>query len=360
MTTKRDDTPDRAPEQWTAEFDGDHPFLTSKEVEARRAEDPLPALDDDYQPREPNFAQQEAAKLAKADAAAARRAPRPVAIPTVKVAWGREFVKKGRAIPWIWRGWLPASMLTLIFGQKGTGKSTLLMTLIAHLTTGRWPWGNAVGEPCRVIYWSGEDHPAVLVGRALAAGVDVSRFGLIDVTEAGTVSRPFLPSADMRLLLDQLKEDPVDVIVIDPVISVLQGKNNSAEDVRRSVEPIAAAATALGIAIIGIGHFAKGERRPGHHRPLSGQRRVGASCAHVLGRHPHAGGFALGQGERPTWPIFAAWSPSPSRKLRSSSRTARRTCTPLPDLARSSSTKRSTKPRSASWALMRRSRRSRA
>ena len=176
---------------------------------------------------------------------------------TLLVHSGEELRKMGAPIPWIWPGWLPEAMFTFLAGEKAMGKSTLAMAIAACLTTGRTPWSDVTGNPRSVMYWSGEDDVRIIVGRGEAAGVDFSRFNLVMGIAEGANERPFEPSVDMPKLLEHIAKNPPDVLVIDPLIRILKGKNSSAEDVRRSLDPIAAEAERLGIAIIGIGHFAK-------------------------------------------------------------------------------------------------------
>ena len=198
--------------------------------------------------------------------------------PAFRILTGDELLSKGAPIPWIdgWRGWLPEAMFTLLASEKGMGKTTLIVGASACLTTGRVPWSDVRGAPKRVLYWSGEDDIRVLVGKAIAAGMDFDRFGVIDgrtiETDGKRIDRPFEPSTDMPLLLEHIKADPPDVIIIDPIIRMLTGKNNSAEDVRRAIDPVVAQAERIGISTIGLGHFAKGSGdRPIIERYLGSQ-----------------------------------------------------------------------------------------
>ena len=176
----------------------------------------------------------------------------------VTILTGQELWKMGAPIPWIWPGWLPEAMLTLLAGEKGKGKSTLAMAVAACVTTGKTPWSDLSREPLKVLYWSGEDDVRIMVGKAQAAGVDFELFSVVGPVKEGRLDRPFEPSIDMPMLLDQIRKDPPTVLIIDPIIRILKGKNSAAEDVRNSLDPLAAEAERLNIAILGIGHFTKG------------------------------------------------------------------------------------------------------
>lgn len=173
---------------------------------------------------------------------------------------GEELMRKGKPIPWIWRNWLPAGMLTLLAAEKGKGKSTLTMGVTACLTRGRMPWDDReASDPRTVAWWTGEEHISVLVARATAAGVDFNRFRVVEGYDTGKGQdvEAFDPSESLMQALDDMADDPPDLLVIDPIIRLLKGKNIAAEDVRKSLDPVAARAEEIGIALLGIGHFAK-------------------------------------------------------------------------------------------------------
>lgn len=71
--------------------------------------------------------------------------------------------------------------LHILAGAGGTGKTTLLIGLIATITTGgRWPDGSRCSEPGNALIWSSEDDPAdTLIPRLTAAGADMSRVYII-------------------------------------------------------------------------------------------------------------------------------------------------------------------------------------
>ena len=69
---------------------------------------------------------------------------------------------KIRPIDWLWAGYLPRGMLTLLAGLPGCGKSTLALALAATITSaGRWPDGTPMRTPGSVLVWSSEDAPDI-------------------------------------------------------------------------------------------------------------------------------------------------------------------------------------------------------
>lgn len=106
------------------------------------------------------------------------------------------------AIRWLWPGWLAKGKLHILAGAGGTGKTTLLLGLIATITTGgRWPDGSHCGEPGNALIWSSEDDPAdTLVPRLAAAGADLNRVHIIQgrINTQGDAD-PFDPANDIAL-----------------------------------------------------------------------------------------------------------------------------------------------------------------
>jgi putative DNA primase/helicase len=169
---------------------------------------------------------------------------------------------RGDAVPlepvrWLWRGFLPAGMLTLLGGAPGCGKTTIALSLAAVITRGgTWPDGSRCTEPGDVVVWSGEDGASVLMARLLAAGADPERVHLVEgVSDDGE----FDPGRDMLLLEAAATSLPrVRFLILDPIVSAVAGDSHKGAEVRRSLQPVVTLAQRLGCAVLGITHFSKG------------------------------------------------------------------------------------------------------
>ncbi|WP_236502419.1 AAA family ATPase [Pseudomonas tremae] len=166
------------------------------------------------------------------------------------------------AIRWLWPGWLAQGKLHILAGAGGTGKTTLLLTLIATITTaGRWPDGEPCRQPGNVLIWSAEDDPSdTLVPRLIAAGADLSRVRIIQgrINARGDAD-PFDPSNDIGLLRMTAEEmGGVALLMLDPVVSAVKGDMHKANDVRRGLQGVVDFAEHNLCAVVGISHFAKG------------------------------------------------------------------------------------------------------
>ncbi|MBA6096128.1 AAA family ATPase [Pseudomonas juntendi] len=190
----------------------------------------------------------------------------PINRENVMPLWRVNAVKAStiKAVPirWLWPGWLAKGKLHILAGAGGTGKTTLLIGLIATLTTGgRWPDGSRCGEPGNALIWSSEDDPAdTLIPRLTAAGADMSRVYIIQGrTNAQGDTDPFDPANDIGLLRETASDiGGVSLLMLDPIVSAVKGDMHKANDVRRALQSVVDFAEQNLCAIVGISHFAKG------------------------------------------------------------------------------------------------------
>ncbi len=162
-------------------------------------------------------------------------------------------------VRWLWPGFLPAAMLTILGGAPGCGKTTIALSLAATVTSGNtWPDGAGRSAPGDVVIWSGEDAHAVLAARLVAMGADMRRVHFIDGI-TGSDGEAFDPGRDMPLL--EAKAEGLAaprLLILDPIVSAVAGDSHKGAEVRRSLQPVVALAQRLGCAVVGVTHFSKG------------------------------------------------------------------------------------------------------
>jgi putative DNA primase/helicase len=158
-------------------------------------------------------------------------------------------------VHWLWPGYLPAGMLTILAGAPGVGKTTLALTMAATVTRGCWwPDGTRCEAPGDVLAWSGEDCLPVLAARLAAAGADLSRVHFV----TGDAGASFDPSRDVPALEAAAGALPAPrLLIVDPIVSAVAGDSHKAAEVRRSLQPVVDLAHRLGCCAIGISHFGK-------------------------------------------------------------------------------------------------------
>ena len=162
-------------------------------------------------------------------------------------------------VRWLWSGFLPAGMLTILGGAPGCGKTTIALSLAATVTRGGvWPDGSRCTQAGDVLIWSGEDGHAVTAARLVAAAADMQRVHFIDGI-TGSEGEAFDPGRDMLLLEQTLEALPAArLLILDPIVSAVAGDAHKGAEVRRSLQPVVTLGQRLGCAVLGITHFSKG------------------------------------------------------------------------------------------------------
>ena len=126
-------------------------------------------------------------------------------------------------IDWLWPGRLARGKHICIAGEPGTGKSQLLIAIVAAVTTGGdWPCGESRAPIGNVIILSAEDGAAdTIVPRLLAAGADLNRVHVVSaVRNADGSRRTFNLQNDLDLLERKIREiGDVALVGVDPVSS---------------------------------------------------------------------------------------------------------------------------------------------
>ncbi len=173
-------------------------------------------------------------------------------------------------IDWIWEGRIARGKLTVIGGDPEEGKSQIGVYISATISKGgSWPNHEGQAPLGSVIILSAEDGAEdTLVPRLIAANADRSKIHLVEaVKEADEKGRrTFNLQTDLQLLEEKIAElGDVAAIIIDPA-SAYMGKNvdsHNDQSVRGVLAPVAEMANRLGIAVISIMHFNKGNTQVG-------------------------------------------------------------------------------------------------
>jgi putative DNA primase/helicase len=170
---------------------------------------------------------------------------------------------KPASIEWLWPNWVAIGKVSVLAGEGGHGKSTILCDLAARTTASdRWPDGAATSPAGGVIILAAEDDLGdTLAPRLRAAGADMARvFVIRSVRDEKQKRRGFNLQADLeRLEAEIRKRDNIRLIIIDPVSSYLGPVDSHKNaDVRAVLEPLGEMAARMRVAIICNNHFSKG------------------------------------------------------------------------------------------------------
>jgi hypothetical protein len=163
-------------------------------------------------------------------------------------------------IAWRSRGRVARGKLTVIDGDPGLGKSTVMMDWAARVSRGDpLPDGEPQDER-GVLLLCAEDDPADTIRpRLRLMGADLSQIYLLnEVPDERGMRMAALPT-DCDLIEAIIRARNVGLVVIDPLTAFLAEdlKANSDQDVRRALSPLALVAQRTGASVILLRHLNK-------------------------------------------------------------------------------------------------------
>ena len=157
---------------------------------------------------------------------------------------------------WAWNDRIPLGGVTLLAGQEGSGKTTILADVLARATRGQLD-GDLQGDAVGCVYATAEDSwSRTLAPRLMAAGADLDRVFFVQVDGLnGGLSVP----GDLIDLAERMKATGSRVLVLDPLGAHLGSTLDTHRDaaVRQALAPLAGHMDALGAACVGIVHWSK-------------------------------------------------------------------------------------------------------
>ena len=178
-------------------------------------------------------------------------------------------------IDWLLYPFIPFGKVTIVQGDPGEGKTTMVLQIIAKLTKGEavLPSGSdesaleektMVLEPVNVIYQTAEDGLGdTIKPRLLSAGADCSRVMVIDDNDQA------LTMMDARLE-EAIIQTKARLVVLDPIQGFLgtDGDMHRANEIRPLMKRVAVLAEKYHCAIILIGHMNKNSNGKSSYRGL--------------------------------------------------------------------------------------------
>ncbi len=164
-------------------------------------------------------------------------------------------------VHWLSPGRLAAGKITVLDGDPGLGKSTLLCELAARITRGEALPGGQPGPPRTVMILSAEDdlHDTIRP-RIDAAGGDPRRVvSFLAVPDGSQFGRPFVIPGDVSVLESIVLRTETALVIVDPLMAYLHRRHNanSDQDVRRALAALKTLGERTGAAIVVVRHLNK-------------------------------------------------------------------------------------------------------
>ena len=157
------------------------------------------------------------------------------------------------SVSWLWYPFIPYGKVTIIQGDPGEGKTTLVLQIIARLTKGESIIDEKEKPPINVIYQTAEDGLAdTIKPRLLSADADCSKVIVIDDRDTPLTMR-------VVRLEQAIVETNAKLVVLDPIQGFLGADvdMHRANEIRPIMKHIAELAEKYKCAIILIGHMNK-------------------------------------------------------------------------------------------------------
>lgn len=172
---------------------------------------------------------------------------------------------QSQEIEWLWYPFIPYGKLTIIQGDPGDGKTTLVLNIAAKLSNGEPLDKNMeIKESINIIYQTAEDGLADTVKPRLElAGADCEKNIVIDESDKS------LSMADERLE-EAIVRTGARLLILDPIQAYLGGgmDMNRANEARDMTKKLGALAEKTKCAIILIGHMNKASGNKAAYRGM--------------------------------------------------------------------------------------------
>ena len=187
---------------------------------------------------------------------------------------------ESKKVEWLWKNRIPLGGITLLEGDPGHGKSTMMDDLVARLSSGRAMPLSVREEPgpaAGALLLRGEESlKAVVRPRLEAAGANLKKILAIG---GGDLIR--LPD-DLDVLRQGVLEVGAKLIVIDPLPQFVDANLNSSAGTQRALGPLASLAEELNIAVVLVRHLGKSVSRNSIYRGLGSVSIIGLARSALL------------------------------------------------------------------------------
>src|SRR5262245_58725398 len=174
---------------------------------------------------------------------------------------GRRFISLADVEPqtmeWVWENRIPRRALTVIEGDPGQGKSSLVHDVVARVTTGRsMPGCDGTAAPAAVVLLDAEnDLAATLRPNLEAAGANLN---LVRVFDRGNrADTPLMLPCDLGEVEADVAATQARLLIIDPLPAFLEGDVNSELSLRPTLARLTDFAERSGSAVLLIRHLNK-------------------------------------------------------------------------------------------------------
>ena len=189
---------------------------------------------------------------------------------------------KALEVPWLWKPYLSYSMLNMLSGDPGCGKTYIALAFAASLSVGRIPYTGDPILPLNTVYLSTENSPEYSIKpRFDTLGGDPKRFTCLAGVLTGDgpkARRESVKLSDIPVLESAIKQTDARLLVVDPIQSFLGGDvdMHRSNETRPVLDGLAVLAQKYNVCILILRHFAKATTGSAIYRGLGSIDLTGA------------------------------------------------------------------------------------
>jgi hypothetical protein len=169
---------------------------------------------------------------------------------------------EAREIEWLWNSRIPFGCVTLLEGDGGVGKSSVIASIGSAVSVGKALPDDVAKNPMGVLLLAAEDDPSVVLRpRFEMNGADLDLVRCHD-------QAMLLNQEGLDFLRREIVKHRIALVVIDPIVSFLgQGIDASkATDVRSIMGPLHELAKEFGCAVVVVRHWNKSSQASASQR----------------------------------------------------------------------------------------------
>jgi Mrp family chromosome partitioning ATPase len=163
---------------------------------------------------------------------------------------------------WLWKGYVPKGVVTVVTGPQGAGKTSFLAALAREATADCELSGTGEGDESQVLWFSTEDDPrSMLLPRLAASGAETKSVLVPDYDGVGKQVRRTMIPTDSAKVAALANIVGASLIVFDPLTSFLAPgfSPNDSIQVRSVMDSLSLAAAEYDVACVVTLHPRKGK-----------------------------------------------------------------------------------------------------
>jgi hypothetical protein len=173
-------------------------------------------------------------------------------------------------VEWVWPRHFARGKYTMIAGDPGVGKSSMVLDCASRLSRRGSTWPDGTPAPYgTTLLLSAEDGLADTIRpRVDRFGGDADKIIVLEAVRDQAGRRPLNLARDVAILIGAIREVQPALVDIDPITAYL-GRTDAHRDaeVRGLLAPLVAACEELRTAFVAIAHLNKDQTRAALHRP---------------------------------------------------------------------------------------------